>query len=267
MKRIAFPLILALLGFLLFALKKMHFGNYLSGLSQLEKLNASDSLLPDKRYNSFCYIAHAGGGYQGATYLNTLEALNNSYRLGANYIEVDINYSEDSVALLSHDFVLGTSRDFISSTVRGTRFTLENLLQWIADKEIFIITDVKMRNISTLKNIATNHRNQKNKIIPQAYTIDEIDEIKKLGFKNIIYTNYVAMYPNTIIKKLASTNHLFAITMPYDVNFKLLEAFYDLHEFNTPIFTHTINDEKIAQKLRQEGCRGIYTDTILKPSN
>lgn len=255
-----------LLGCYLF--KKTHLHHYFKGKRALESfLNYQQSHpFSPKPSEAFCYIAHAGGGYQGRSYLNTLEAIENSYRMGVNYVEIDFHYTMDSVVVLAHDYVEKTEAEFLSDKESGTHLSLTDFLKWLSNKNIFLITDIKVDNVKVLKWIAENNPELLDKIIPQAYSIPEIVDIKELGYENIIFTNYVSFYPNTIIKELAATKALFAITLPYNTNMKLWQYFGGFKDMDTPIFGHTINDQFVAQKLLKSGCKGVYTDELLQSS-
>ncbi len=65
---------------------------------------------------------------------------------------------------------------------------------------------------------------------------------------------------------MAATRELVAITLPYDINFEIMEKLGRLKKTTTPILTHTINDPMVAAQLAKYGCRGIYTDFLLIPS-
>lgn len=267
-KRLTIVLFLILLFSAGYILKRLHWHNYFKGKNELRQLShyEKSSLLKVNRLNDFIYVAHAGGSYQGKIYPNTLEAINNSYSKSVNYIEVDIHYTTDSVVVLSHDFVNKTASDYLKDTTTGTHLLLEDLLIWLSERNVTVITDVKANNVKILNQIIQDYPTLESRIIPQVYTIQEIIHAKEMGYTNIIFTNYISVYPNCIIKELAEGNSLFGITVPYDRNFKLFRFFENFHELPTPIFTHTLNDPEIVNELQQEGCKGVYTDSLLLPS-
>ncbi len=249
---------------LLYFAKKTHLQRYFVECCEL--LPKNTPLLTGSKSSSFLYIAHAGGGLNNSTYLNTLEAIERSYKLGVNFIEVDINYTLDSVIVLSHDFVRVPAAVFLQDRVSGTHLSLKNLLKWLSDSNVYLITDIKADNLKILRQVTLVYPGLVKKIIPQAYSICEINSIIKMGFNNVIFTNYVAGYTNSTIKKLAQAKCLFAITLPYDINFKLMQYSGQLQQMPTPILTHTINDPNLTKRLQESGCKGIYSDFILLPS-
>jgi glycerophosphoryl diester phosphodiesterase len=248
----------------------LHWHNYFKGkreLHQLLQYEKSHPLKTDRPEDNFIYVAHAGGNFPNKIYPNSLEAINNCYRIGMNYIEVDIEYTSDSVVVLSHDYVDNTASEYLKDTSTGTHLLLKDFLSWLSERDVILITDVKSNNAKILQQIIRDYPSLKAKIIPQVYTIPEIILVKEMGYTNVIYTNYISTYPNCIVKELAETNSLYAITLPYDRCFKLLRLFEDIHELPTPIFTHTVNDPEIVSQLQREGFKGVYTDTLLLPSS
>ncbi len=260
--------VIVLLSFIFFA-KKMHLDHFFMGKSELSKLTLfeSSSKIKPRHLVKFIYVAHAGGGYKGKSYLNNLEALDNSYKLGLDFIEIDLNYSKDSIVVLSHDFVDKTASEFLLDKTHGTHLSMDDFLLWLKDKNVYIITDIKANNLKVLQDIINRFKIESEKIIPQVYTISEIIEAKKMGYHDLIYTNYISLYPNSIILDLAKTESLFGITLPYDTNFKILEYFENFKAMETPIFTHSLNDPKSVSQLMQEGCSGVYTDFLLLSSD
>lgn len=269
MKKFVYLLCFAVVVCSFYLVRKMHLHNFIKGKIELEKLYRYEvnNVTSPKELPKFIYVAHAGGGFRGKTYLNTIEAIDNSYNLGVDFIEVDINYTKDSIEALAHDFINKPASEFLKDKTTGTHLLLKDLLLWLNDKAVFVITDIKANNLKILQDIKNRFPAQSARIIPQVYTISEIIEAKKMGYRNIIFTNYISLYPNSIIKNLSRTNSLFAITLPYDYNFKTFEYFGGLKEMKTPIFTHTINDPEIISGLLHEGCRGVYTDFLLTSSD
>jgi len=264
-KRVAIFLIVLVVLSAGYLLKRLHYHHYFKGKADLSLLREFEKVHQwgPTRPAGFVYVAHAGGSYAGKIYPNSLEALDNSYRAGVRYIEVDIHYTNDSITVLSHDYVNKSANDFLKDSTSGTHVSLNGFVQWLNDKDVKIITDVKVDNVKVLQKILQDYPAIERKLIPQVYTIAEIIQVKKLGYKNIIYTNYISVYPNPIIKELANSKILFGIALPYDRNFKLFRLFQNFSEFTTPIFLHTVNDPGVVEQLRQLGCKGVYSDTLL----
>jgi glycerophosphoryl diester phosphodiesterase len=259
--------LLTLLIFLFFA-KKTNLHHLLGGNKDLHELSSylSNALPQSFQVPKFVYIAHAGGGLEGKTYLNNWEAIENAIKNGVNFIEIDFHYSKDSTVIARHYFEDRTVAEFLNDKKQGTHITLHALLEWLANQNVMLITDFKVDNIKNLRLISTKYKAVMHRIIPQAYTIPQIIQIKEMGFEKIIYTNYISEYPGSVIEKLAATRCLYAITLPYDGNFKRLKYFNRFAKFQTPVFTNTVNDTQLTHELIESGCRGVYTDRLLRPS-
>ena len=71
---------------------------------------------PKKHIYRPLFIAHASGGINGLTYLNSLETLNYNYELGHRYFEVDFSWTQDDELVLIHDWKLSYNRLFGNNT-------------------------------------------------------------------------------------------------------------------------------------------------------
>ena len=49
-------------------------------------------------------MAHAGGGINGATYTNSIAAMNLNYSKGFRYFEIDFNTTSDANIVCVHDW-------------------------------------------------------------------------------------------------------------------------------------------------------------------
>ena len=49
-------------------------------------------------------IAHAGGQFNGATYTNSLEALDQNYEAGFRAFEIDLSFTSDGELVCLHDW-------------------------------------------------------------------------------------------------------------------------------------------------------------------
>ncbi len=73
------------------------------------------------------FIAHAGGGINGDTYTNSLEALNYNYKKGFRLFELDIIKTADNVFVSAHDWVHWSKKtNFKGETPPTRKVFLEN---------------------------------------------------------------------------------------------------------------------------------------------
>lgn len=218
-------------------------------------------------------IAHAGGHIYGYRYTNSLEAIESSYNNGFKLIELDFEWTLDDEIVLIHDWDSMVKRMLMTeprvltleefknekSFQDLTLMDLEDLANYLeVKKDLYIVTDVKSRNLEFLETIAANYGGIKLQIIPQVYSFDEYEKAKELGFENIILTLYRSTYSNEEIIEFVKDNPLFAITMNLDKGYSELPL--RLKELDVISYVHTVNDLYIFEELSENGVYGIYTD-------
>lgn len=218
-------------------------------------------------------VAHAGGAVYGFRRTNSLEAIDNSYRKGFKFFELDFEWTKDRHPVLIHDWDAMVKRLFMSKPKVYTldefhkaktfkNFTLldmKSLYEWLLKHEdVYIVTDIKKDNIRMLTHIKTRYPGIQRQIIPQIYKLEEYEPVRKLGYDNIILTLYCMDKPESEIVKFVGENELFAVTMDEKQGFSALPNL--LKENNTLSYVYTINDLATAENLKKNGVFGIYTD-------
>lgn len=221
-------------------------------------------------------IAHAGGSIYGYRLTNSLEALNQSYREGFRFIEVDLNRTSDGELVLIHDWE-SVSRRMLgrkgvcslaefrnADTMAGlTLLSLDDLLDWLAKHpDCTIITDIKHEdNCATLGQLAMQAGEQMSQFIPQAYNYEEFTTIREMGFEQVILTLYQlygkALKTDELIS-FANTEQPWSVTIP-DTRLKedLVSA---LADEGIPVYAHAVNSVDTFDEWVQYGLTGIYTD-------
>ena len=97
-------------------------------------------------------------------------------------------------------------------------------------------------------------------IIPQIYTFKEYNEVKALGYKNIILTLYKIKSSDREIIDFVKSNELYAVTISRSrLDSKL---FKELKKTNVKLFTHTVNSMDELKKYREKGVVGFYSDVL-----
>jgi len=219
-------------------------------------------------------VAHAGGGYKGLIYTNSIEALEaNSQKY--ELFEIDFSFTADGQLVCIHDWEgsakldLGKQFDspptfdsFIELLGRGsgyTNLTLDTLAAWLRshpDKRI--VTDVKSENLKALRIILDRYPEMRDALIPQIYHPNEYSEVKKMGFKNIILTLYRCSAPMPYIIFRTFFMDLYAVTMPIE---RAYHARY-FKKLGIPTYVHTINSSEGLDIMRRYGATEIYTDWL-----
>jgi len=225
-------------------------------------------------------IAHAGGEIYGIRLTNSLQALDNSYKEGFRFFEVDISKTSDGVPVLVHDWgnvnwfrnvkystKAATYEEFKSSkTILGLKLMdLDMLSEWLSKhKDAHVITDIKDDSTGLLRTISEKYPGIVGQVIPQIYSFEEYDTVKDMGFDHIILTLYKLDAPADEIIAFCDSHELFGMTMSVDrCTPDYLKQFRSL---KVPIYAHTVNDYNTYIKVRDNGIYGVYAD-YFQPSD
>ncbi len=224
-------------------------------------------------------IAHGGGSHMGYNTTNSAEALDAAVKQGYTLIELDFALTTDNKLALLHDwpqggmYYLGLEKgapvsfdDYKKCKIMGkfTPLTIERVAQVLeANPDLRIITDTKDDNIQVLTLIRNHCPQVQQQFIPQAFNYDEVTQAKKLGYKNVILTWYKNS-SNVKINELitfAQKNHLFAVTMPYELKDKGYAK--KLQNAGVRVYFHTVNSLKNTVDSMVAGAYGVCSDTLL----
>lgn len=218
-------------------------------------------------------IAHAGGAVYGYRLTNSLEALDQAVASGFHYIELDFSTTSDGHIVLIHDWE-GTAQRLLGSagqrTLEGftsaetmaglTLPTLDQLLAWLADHpDCTIITDTKdADNVGLLEALKAQAGEQAGAFLPQAYSYEEYQRIRELGFENVILTLYKMHSDQAALTDFVQTSRPWAITLPEErLEQTLVTA---LAQAGAVVYTHTIDSVDTFDQWSAMGLTGIYTD-------
>ncbi|SFT96080.1 hypothetical protein, partial [Halomonas saccharevitans] len=222
-------------------------------------------------------VAHAGGGYNGKTYTNSIEALEYN-KENYSLFEVDLSWTSDDELVCIHDWGNSFERSFgintesavslnefitlVSGKSDVEKCTLTSLAHWMeknpGDR---IVTDVKERNANALKLIAERYPELKNRFVPQVYQPTEYYMARMLGFDNVIWTLYRFRGDNESILSHLKNMDLYGLTMPRGkVDAGLAKQAFD--ERGVRSYVHTINSVDEYLKYLNLGASEIYTDWL-----
>lgn len=222
-------------------------------------------------------LAHAGGGIKNHRYVNSIEALDFNYQLGHRVFEIDFNWTKDKQLVAIHDWKdtykwlfnqkkgnQPSLKKFMSLKMNfnQSQLDLNTLNDWlIGHPDAFIVTDVRGRNVKALKIMANQMPTALQQIIPQMYHPKNYNDIKSIGYKNIIFTLYATKLATQDIIKFVEDNDLFAITVhPEKPGFK--EIIDELGQSELFIYVHTLNTIAELQYYLSLGVDGLYTDFL-----
>lgn len=231
---------------------------------------------PREIFDPFVVIAHAGGTARGRTYSNSLEALDQSAAKGFTLVELDFSWTSDGHLVLLHDWDQEFTRlfdgqpgrrtlaEFKSLTSRFglTQMDLADLGSWMdQNPDVWVITDIKQRNLEGLRHIADRLPGHRQRIVPQIYEPTEYAPVRGLGFDRIILTIYASELSDDALCAFASDHHLAAVTMPLGRAVQS-ELGPRLAEIGVRVLVHPVNDRGVAADLRNAGIDGVYTDWL-----
>ena len=228
-------------------------------------------------------IIHAGGyvtlsnGTQ-VSYTNSLEALENCWRNGKRFCEIDLQETMDGTLICGHgdenELVFGTGlpttasgADYLSCRIYGelTPLSAENLAAFMRGHPgFYVITDVKSDNLRVCRRLAEAFPDLRSRFIVQIQLPEEYETLRELGFPYITYPIFKTPDEQRGLLRLtafAKNHELLALILPngyYSPDSKLLLAGKLIR---TPLILHTLNDSwEIEYYLRNHLALAVYTD-------
>lgn len=231
-----------------------------------KNLNEKFSLENSVKKEILPRVAHAGGGFEKKTYTNSIDALE-ANKKDFLFFELDFFITGDNKVVCEHDFSenlenFNKFKKYIAKNLSFEQCTYLSLKKWLKENpNKIIITDFKNRNIDGLTFISKNFNNYEERFIPQIYHPKEYNKVKKLGYKNIIWTLYRSDKSNEAVLSFASNMNLYAITMSPPRARSGLAVLLKDKKIKT--YVHTINSVKeYFEYVKMYKVDQIYTDWI-----
>ncbi|MHC4412767.1 MAG: sulfatase-like hydrolase/transferase [Planctomycetota bacterium] len=254
------------------------------GTAEIDDASTPQSKHPKmqrKKSMSLKRVAHAGGGYMGETYTNSLDALTHNINNGYELFEIDFSWTADKHLVCIHDWGDSFKRSFgieakeiptltefqqiVHDKSEFRKCTLDSLINFLDKNPLaYVVTDVKKDNIRALTVMATKFPQYENRIIPQIYQPEDYELVRHMGYKNIIWTLYRYSKDDDAVLKHARMMKLYAITMPKERAKGGLAL--KLAELDIPSYVHTVNTRGEFNEFSKLGITEIYTD-FLHPKN
>ena len=228
-------------------------------------------------------IIHAGGyvtlsnGTQ-VSYTNSLEALENCWRNGKRFCEIDLQETMDGTLICGHgdedELVFGTGlpttasgADYLSCRIYGelTPLSAENLAAFMREHPgFYVFTDVKSDNLRVCRRLAEAFPDLRSRFIVQIQLPEEYATLRELGFPYITYPIFKTPDEQRGLLRLtafAENHELLALILPngyYSPDSKLYLAGKLIR---TPLILHTLNNSwEIEYYLRNHLALAVYTD-------
>lgn len=245
---------------------------------------------PEFKWENYQVIAHALGGLEGQSYLNSRESFIESYEKGYRLFEVDLTKTSDEVWVCRHSWNTSmgqwegsgkkelTLKEFLEAPLYGkyTPMTFEDLLVLLKDyPDAFVLLDSKQYSLRNYQKTIEDY----SKYIEIA---EKAGAAKVLG--QLIPEIYnEAMFPGTAIMQKF---HTYIYSMWQEYSEKELVRIGDFcKEKGIPavtmyekywsekaqkifadrgilVYVYTVNDLEKASMYMEKGAAGICTDTI-----
>ena len=190
--------------------------------------------------------------------------------------EIDFNDTKDGRIVCIHDWKdsakqslnisssdIPTLREFnrlVSASESYKSCTFDSLVTWLKNNpEKYIVTDIKDNNVSTLKRMVEMYPELKSRFIPQIYHPSEYLQVRKLGYKKVIFTLYRCRCNDLTVIMSAMLMDLYAVTMPVS---RVPSLGKPLSKLGVPTYVHTINTTEGLNIVKSFGASEIYTDWL-----
>lgn len=247
--------------------------------------------IPDFSWNNYKVIAHALGGLDGKSYLNSRESFISSYKKGVRLFEVDLTKTSDGVWVCRHNWnkslgqwqgeekMILTAEEFLERPIYGkyTPMSLEDLLVLLKDyPDAFVLLDSKQYSIRNYRRtlddyseyvkIAQNAGAEKvlEQLIPEIYNQAMFSGTALIyDFPSYIYSLWQE-YPLEKIKEIAAfckEKKIPAVTVYSKYWTEEIQEIFEKH--GLLVYVYTVNEESEAKKFMRNGVAGICSDILL----
>lgn len=239
--------------------------------------NSTDGVVDEK-----IEIIHAAGVVRdeyGEVYYggNSYEGLKLCYDAGQRFVEIDFSFTSDGTLACIHGWYesfsdgitnkVPLSRDeYMRCKIYGhfTPMCLDTLAEFMKEHpDLCVVTDIKDRNVEGARMIAETYPELVGQFIVQIYQKEEYEQVRELGYENIILTLYKLSNDEKTdvpaLAEFAQAHKLFGISFPAAL--ADLDGFVPgLRQSGTRLFVHTVNGEQTCKKYYDMGISGVYTD-------
>ena len=130
--------------------------------------------------------------------------------------------------------------------------------------DFYFVTDIKDNNVEGCRLIAEYCPDLLDRFIVQIYHSYEYDEVRYLGFDNVIFTLYLTTKKEREIETLkyfADRNVLVGFTF-WDYWADDEDFLNGISQIGVPMYVHTVNDPTRMEQYYEKGITAIYTDLI-----
>jgi hypothetical protein len=221
------------------------------------------------------YIAHAGGGIDGYTYTNSLEALNYSYDLGFRSFEIDLVEDKNGKILGAHDWehwaqLTGcdstlpvTEEHFLTHQVfdKFTPMSMDMINQWFAEHpDAILVTD----KINSPKKMASQFVD-KSRLMMELFSFDAIEEAKECGVEFMMSENLLPQIKEGNRLQYILDNDIKYLAISRSSIEKYKDLLMQIRKYGIKVFVFHINfvegkDEEYVYYNELQYVYGMYAD-------
>lgn len=228
----------------------------------------------DFTYNANRYIAHAGGSIDGIKYTNSLESLDQSYKEGFRYIELDIIETSDGHYVAAHDWkhwaretnykgeIPVTLAEFKKHKIRGKYSTLDmdGISKWFASHpDAILVTDKVNEPGKFVSKFKDNNR-----LWMELFSLKALEEAKENKVTAMISEGLLPKLGDSIIPFMVrhGISHATISRRNIEKNTELLRKF---NEHNIKAYVYHVNfdqgkDEQYVYDNELGLVYGMYAD-------
>ncbi|WP_159887701.1 phosphatidylinositol-specific phospholipase C/glycerophosphodiester phosphodiesterase family protein [Paenibacillus puerhi] len=237
------------------------------------------------------HIAHGMGQLDGVNTTNAKEAFVLNYEKGFRVFEADLILTSDDRLVARHDwsdYLTRLLRQPVASEQKADepmsleQFKERNILDRYRPLEVtellsllqaypdaYLVTDTKETDPKLVEKqfrlLVEAARSMDSKlldrIIPELYSPDMIRQVRTIyPFSSYLFSLYLSSLSHDEVLKEVRTLGIKAIAMPTErVDPTWMRR---LQAEGAVVYTHTLNDAREWEKLRQMGVHGVYTDEL-----
>lgn len=234
-------------------------------------------------WTKYQFIAHGGGGIDGKTYTNSIEAFYENYGKGFRLFEFDITLTNDQKLVARHgwDEKIGQGEIINGQPLSYQRFMdtlyygqyhpmdFEMIIKFLKKyPNIYIILDGKVNSPKEAKDLYKEigkavegvESTILQRIIPQIFYIENVDEVRQYGFYDVIYVVGREQYNAKDLSQICKEKNIQVVSLSTKRSVEGdIQAFV---EKNIKVYTYTVNDFREVELLSNIGVHGFFTDFI-----
>ncbi len=235
-----------------------------------------------EKQNEVVAILHAGGAYNGLTYLNAQETFDGYYNQGYRYFEYDLQLSSDGRIIGTHCWeYLNIQNSEMITYEEFKALKLSNGLtpvneEWlmetiIAHPDVKIVVDAKMptteQDALVLQRLETLEKiyncDISSNIIPEVFSKEMWDIVKETTtFDKYFFSHYKVYYSVNYILKNFDDERIYGIAFSIDSDSYFKSQIHLFKAAGKKIFIFTAVTEDDVAKAIKLGADGIYVDDV-----